>query len=685
MDTTDSLTKYEFARALIRISEANGISAKYVRDGDCLLNRYECALLCQRILHLSDCFRELPDLPEQARYAGAVGAVLEAGILSVMEGRFQGQLLLTRDDAERALDCTDRYLKRWRGSFRPFQATAIQFNPRIYHKEENIFRLYAELEKAFAAGARLVLAPETVISAYVYTDRKEIAPYVEAIPGPLTDHFAALAKKYNGYLAFGVAEVDPDNGSFYNTAVLIGPKGYVGKYRKMHQWETEKHWAADGDLGVPVFSTELGNLAMIICIDSTYYEAARLAAVSGADIILYLTCDSGQAIWSVPARAAQNGVYMISANRTGEEKGFTMVGASSIWGPEGDKLAEGELVLPGEQATFETQHVSAVIYPARFDNPNKRRLLERRPEFYRELKLNISPWDKRKSLQGHDVNALAIQYTPVPGDKKANQEKIRRLAAEAWTKDRSVNLIVLPELSLTGPFVDSGKQAEAFAEEMRGESCCFFAELAKEYRSVVVFSMAEQAAEGLYHTAVILEKDGSLLGVYRKIHRNDAEKRWALSGSRVETFMSRSIGRIGVLLGDEYLYPEVYGLLQIKRADIIVMPQAYAGGGGRIEANPRIPVRAYPENAVLLWDAIAIGAQAYLVVANYTGGPGGYAGGSGLYSLEPIYGKDRPILCGREEIAFAVHFETLAAERWWMDQEKMIITRRPVFYDPLIL
>lgn len=66
-----------------------------------------------------------------------------------------------------------------------------------------------------------------------------------------TDHFSILTKKYHAYLSFGIAEVDLETGDFYNTAVLLGPEGYIGKYRKMHQWETEKHWGVDGDLGMP--------------------------------------------------------------------------------------------------------------------------------------------------------------------------------------------------------------------------------------------------------------------------------------------------------------------------------------------------------------------------------------------------------------------------------------------------
>ncbi|MBC5747779.1 nitrilase [Dysosmobacter sp. NSJ-60] len=685
MNSISGVTKHEMIDALIDVSIANGIPAKYVKGRNFILNRVECARLCQEIFHLPDRPCKLSDVTEQSYGSSAIGAVLEAGLFQLEAGAFQGALPFTYADKETLLAACDQYLKDWRANLKPFQATALQFNPQMYQKEKNIARLYAEVEKAFANGSKLVVAPETSTSAYVYFDRAELAPYVEPVPGPATDHFSILTKKYHAYLSFGIAEVDLETGDFYNTAVLLGPEGYIGKYRKMHQWETEKHWGVDGDLGMPVFATELGNLAMIICIDASYYEATRLAAVNGADIMLYHTCDSGEAIWALPSRSIQNGLYMVSANRTEQEKGYLIMGGSSIWGPDGDKLAEGEITRPGEKAVHETEHVSAVIDPARFINTHKKRLFERRPECYKELRLNISPWDKRKSLEHHDVNALSVQFEPILGDQAANQEKILKLIEDAYAQDRTINLIVLPEMSVTGPISDRVESVKKAAEKVGGKTTAFFSAIAQKYKTAVVFTFVEKVGETLYHTAVVLENNGSILGTYRKIQLNQDEKLWASPGDRVESFVSSEIGRIGVVIGDEYLFPEIFGLQQIKRADLIAMPSAYVSGGGKIEANPRIVARNYPKQAVLLWDSLAIGTQAYLVVANYVGTEKGYAGGSGLYTLEPIYGKDQPRLTGTEEIGFVTRFETLAAETWWMNQEVRVITRKPNFYTPLTI
>ncbi len=677
-----SITKYEMIDLLSAVSVANGVAVKYARDGDYRLTRQECAALCKEIFHLTDRPCTYEDLHQGDRFYGAVGAVSACGIMEGENDRFNGNVPVTMAEAQAIAEAAGCYQRKLRSSYRPFKATCLQFNPQLFKKEENIARLYAEVERAFQDGAKLVIAPETSISSYVYFDREEIEPYTETLPGKATDLFAELAAKYHGYIAMGVAELDPDSGNIYNASALVGPYGYIGKYRKTHQWETEKHWSVDGDLGVPVYSTELGNIAMIICIDTSYYEAARLAAINGADIILYHTTDQGESIWAAAARAAENGVYLLSANRSDRERDFMPLGCSAIWGPDGDKLAEGTHAFTSQMPISYTEHISAAINPARFNNENKKRLLERRPEVYRELTLTITPWDKRKSTVHHDVTALSVQYTPVLGDVEANKAKIKALVEDAYDRDSKINFIVLPEYSLTGPL---GREAPKYAEDLDGVSTAFFSEIAKSHSAALVFSMVERDGDKLYHTAVVLESDGSVLGTYRKLHPNAEERAWATPGNKVKSFASKTVGRIGVILGDEYLFPEVADLVMIKRADLIALPIAYVSGGGKIEANRHIVARAYPKNAVLKWDAIAIYTQAYLVVANYTGTEANYVGGSGLYTVEPIFGHDMLSLAGAEECGFVTRFETLAAEAWWIDQEKRVGTRRAAHYKPLIV
>jgi predicted amidohydrolase len=227
----------------------------------------------------------------------------------------------------------------------PFKVAALQFNPTLNERDKNVDQLLIAIEEAFQNGAKLVVTPEMSTTGYIYSDRKAIAAYVDTIPGSTTARLAKLTRKYGSYVVVGMAEKDAKTKSYYNSAALVGPKGYIGKYRKMHLWEPDMHWSAWGDLGVPVYNTAIGKIAMNICMDSIYYESARLAAVGGADILACPTNSSMAAVFPWQARAVQNGLFVVGVNRSnteniGKKNETHMTGVSSIWSPEGEKLAE---------------------------------------------------------------------------------------------------------------------------------------------------------------------------------------------------------------------------------------------------------------------------------------------------------------------------------------------------------
>ena len=116
------------------------------------------------------------------------------------------------------------------------------------------------VEEAARNDAKLIVLVEMATTAYCFFDRAEIAPYVEPIPGPTTERFGELAARYGCYIVVGMPEVDPETDIYYNSLALVGPDGVVGKYRKTHSFISENTWAKDGDLDLPVFRTELGNL-----------------------------------------------------------------------------------------------------------------------------------------------------------------------------------------------------------------------------------------------------------------------------------------------------------------------------------------------------------------------------------------------------------------------------------------
>ena len=153
-------------------------------------------------------------------------------------------------------------------------------------------------------------------------------------------------------------------------------------------------------------------------------------------------------------------------------------------------------------------------------------------------------------------------------------EKIRRLAQQG------AELIVLQELH-NGLYFCQTEDVNVFnqAETIPGPSTGFFGELAKELQVVIVTSLFERRATGLYHnTAVVLEKDGTIAGKYRKMHIPDDpgyyEKFYFTPGDLGFQPIDTSVGRLGVLVCWDQWYPEAARLMALAGAELLIYPTA---------------------------------------------------------------------------------------------------------------
>src|SRR4051794_31983962 len=121
----------------------------------------------------------------------------------------------------------------------PYRVAAIQFEPALFAKEANLEALLRLAEEAAVGGAMLIVTPEMATTAYCWANREEIAGDVEQVPGPTTERFGEIAARHDCWVVVGLAEIAPETGVFYNSAVLIGPEGPVGLYRKTHAYVSE--------------------------------------------------------------------------------------------------------------------------------------------------------------------------------------------------------------------------------------------------------------------------------------------------------------------------------------------------------------------------------------------------------------------------------------------------------------
>ncbi|CAM3311653.1 nitrilase family protein [Paracoccus nototheniae] len=218
------------------------------------------------------------------------------------------------------------------------------------------------IEKAADAGASVIILPELANSGYVFRSRSEAFSLSELIPdGPSSRAWAEVAARRRIYLVAGMAERESNR--LYNSAVIIGPSGIIGTYRKLHLWGDENLWFEAGNLGVPVFATPFGRLGVAICYDSWFPEVFRLAAVQGADLVCVPTNwvpIPGQAEGQKPmanilhmAAAHSNSIIIACADRVGIERGQPFLGHSLIvshtgWPVAGPASGDKEEILCGE-------------------------------------------------------------------------------------------------------------------------------------------------------------------------------------------------------------------------------------------------------------------------------------------------------------------------------------------------
>jgi predicted amidohydrolase len=235
-------------------------------------------------------------------------------------------------------------MERIKGKESVIKVAAIQMEPRVGDKAGNVKQQLAFVAEAAAQGVRLMVLPELGNTGYIFNTREEVAGLAEEVPGgPTCAAWIKACRGHDVYLCAGIAEQDGER--YYNCAALIGPKGYIGKYRKIHLWDEEKLFFEPGDLGIPVFHLPFGRLGVMICYDGWHPEVARILALQGADIICDPTCwvlvpgivtaENPISAYVHMASAHVNGLFMICADRCGVERGCTFLGNSCVVGPAG--------------------------------------------------------------------------------------------------------------------------------------------------------------------------------------------------------------------------------------------------------------------------------------------------------------------------------------------------------------
>lgn len=214
------------------------------------------------------------------------------------------------------------------------KVSIIQFQPALAEPEENVRRLEPLLNAV--QGSRLVILPELSNSGYNFNGIEEAYQCSEVVGerGIFQDFLLTMAKAKDIHIVSGINEREGDK--LYNTAILMGPGGVVGKYRKMHLFMNEKDIFQKGNAGLPVFDLGEFKIGMMICFDYLFPEPWRIMAQKGADLVCHpsnlLTENAHRCI---PGISLMNRIYVATANRIGTEGQITFNGSSLITDPGG--------------------------------------------------------------------------------------------------------------------------------------------------------------------------------------------------------------------------------------------------------------------------------------------------------------------------------------------------------------
>lgn len=312
---------------------------------------------------------------------------------------------------------------------KPIRAASVQFNHRPGDKAANLARIAAFVREAAARKVDLLVFPEMCITGYWHVrnlSREGIAALAEPVPGgPSTQELCRLSRETGMTIGAGLIEAGED-GRLFNTFVVAMPDGKTARHRKLHAFESDD--IASGD-ELTVFDIPQGaRVGVLICYDNNLVENVRLTALAGAEILLAPHQTGGCAdsaavkcmgaidvqLWEnrladpaaieaefrgpkgrewllrwLPARAHDNGLFVIFSNGVGRDDDEVRTGNAMILSPHGEVLAE-------TWAARDEMVVADLVPEMRDTSIGLRFLRARRPEVYVPL---VEPTGREESTR----------------------------------------------------------------------------------------------------------------------------------------------------------------------------------------------------------------------------------------------------------------------------------------------
>lgn len=270
-----------------------------------------------------------------------------------------------------------------------WKVAGVQMDVAIGEVDRNLQSMLRHITSAAEQGAKLVVFPECALTGYCFDSLDDARPFAQPADGPATAAIAERCREHDCFAVFGMLEDDGER--MFNAAVLVGPEGFIGSYRKVHlPYLGIDRFVTPGDRPFGVHNAGDAKLGMNICYDVSFPESSRIMALDGADIIVLPTnwppaarCLSD---FVVQTRAVENHVHYIAVNRVGEERGYSFVGLSRICDASGNTVAladhDREEVLYAELDIEMPRNKKLIRIPGKHEI---HRFHDRRPELYDTL------------------------------------------------------------------------------------------------------------------------------------------------------------------------------------------------------------------------------------------------------------------------------------------------------------
>lgn len=456
---------------------------------------------------------------------------------------------------------------------RRFRAAAVQTLAALGDFEHNIALATKFTEDAVRQGAELIVFPECMDTGYLFDSPEHCRELAETIPdGPFVSALANLSRKHGVYIASGITEWDPKKEKVFNSGVMFDRKGDVAcHYQKQFLATHDQNWFSFGELGNPVVDTDLGRIGLLICFDGRIPEIFRSMAMQGAEVIVdmanFFAMDQAD-MWG-PARAYENGMWLVAATKAGYERSIYYPGGSMICDPHGRVVSK----VPYDTHGMAVADVDPDVAADKSIYTVNDKIADRRPDTYGIMAM---PYDETPVSKVADTPIIpsqsiskiaAVQMHVTEGTTADDVFDMVRHAAKLGIK-----VITLPEYAFAPTWLPGAVEAAAIADSTK-DFIATASSIAEQYGCLIALPTVERAAQGLFVTTFLIGPDGAEIGKYRKTHLSAEERKWAVAGDAYPVF-DTPFGRIGVMSGYDAVFPETSRCLAIAAADIVLWPAA---------------------------------------------------------------------------------------------------------------